>query len=638
MKKICKSSLLQGAVFSFPRNISRKEYTAYYELWVKPYLSLAYNHPTIPFFFYISGIVFEGFEKSYKECMVVLQELISRGQVELLGGLYYDTAPLLQASKDQREQIEKLSYYIKKHYKVLHKGVWITPGTFDNTSIPLFKKTGTHYLFVQRAYVELVHQQSRMGLIEEKGEMLPLFIYDKVFMQKIQSEHTCHKDLEKMTEDLKNSLGSVYIALAEYHDIFNTKMYFKSLETFQTMLESSNVISSCRLPSDERKFCKEQFTFCRVRTTAYGDEENETFVKQIVYRSESRLLYGMLQHCAQKVAKYKKDKTRKQSAKLMLMEAQNHFPFWSFNTPWGIQDMAMRQGLYKLFISILKTLQELDTTKNKRGMLSNIDINLDGKKELIFSSSSFMGAIETEHGSLCLLHRIGRSKSWNYGACYSPWYNAQHPPWSFRETIVPRETSLETLHMDMLENKYSYHPIVFSKVTSKNTEATVYFSAEHERNTYNASETDSQENASYMAITKDYKFQNTGVVIHYNIANVSEVAQQGFFIIEIKLAFSQDNADVLSITTSDNKIVSASHTHIKSTQGMRFHHIVQKEYLTFDFSTRADVHIASVYGGEYTSVQSVYQYTDMLVQFPLDNFAVQNDKNFSITLGFSSIK
>ncbi len=634
MKSVCKPSLLQGAVFSFPRNISRKEYNAYYELWIKPYLSIAYNHPTIPFFFYISGIVFEGFEKSYKECMLVLQELVTRGQVELLGGLYYDSAPLLQAAKDQRDQIEKLSYYIKKHYKVLHKGLWITPGTFDNTTIPILKKTGAQYLFVQRAYVELVHQQSRMGLAEEKGETLPLFVYDKVVTQKIQALHTAHQYMEEMTNALKENSDSVHTFLAEYHDVLDFKSYFKTLEALQTMLEDKEISSSCRLPSDERKLCKEQFTFCRIRTTAYGDEENETFVKQIIYRNESRLLYGMLHHCAQKVAKYKKDKTRKQSAKLILMEAQNHFSFWSFNRPWGIQDMAMRQALYKLFVSILKTLQELETTKSKKNTLSDVDVNLDGRKEFVFSSSSLMSAVETEHGALCLLQRIGRSKSWNYSACYSPWYNAQYSPWSFRESLVPAEIDQESLHMNMLENKYVYTPVVFSKTVSKNIEGLLRFSTECDTTMLHATESDPQSTRS-LSLVKDYEFQNNAVAVRYDIANISDFVQNIALAVEINLAFSHDISDVLTLKTPSGTDASTEHAQISGTQSMRFHHIPQREYISFDFSMPVDVHLASVYGGDYAATNSPYQYTSLLVIVPLGNFAAQEQRDFSMSLGFS---
>lgn len=655
------ASLSQGCVFSIPASASAEEQRRYCETWVKPYLALAYNHPTIPFFFYASGIVLESFAKQYRECQAVLQDLLKRGQAELLGGLYYDAAPILQAMKDQRDQIEKLNYYVKKNYKTLPRGLWATPGTFDNASVSVFKKIGGEYLIAERPYVESMQPQECFGFIEEKGEVLPVRVYDKTPVQKLQNAQKSEQFMEKLTDALAKGSGGPHMFFAEYHDVADKAAYFKTLEALQAMIEKKGAAHTCVFPFAESAGARgaahsvpgnasaragqtPSRPLCRIRTAAYGDEDNESFVKQMLCRPESRLLYGLLQRAAREIEKYKKDKTVRQSASLMLMEAQSHFPFWNFNRPWGIQTMALRQSAYRIIAGIehmLSSARGSESADKLAAQLLHTDINLDGTKEFLYRGASYAAAVEPEHGALCMLQRRNRAKSWNYCAAYAPSSAAAYAPWSFRESVLPASADAAKVHADMLQSTYAARPVSFATFvsSSKTLPSLIFSDARMDRSAQNSSGAGASADAGFY-LEKQYAFKANAVQAVYRVSNSGAAEQSALLAVEVNLTFAEPSADALEISLVDGAVstpAAADAVVDARATGVHFFHKSHKEHVHLDFSSRARVHMAPVYGCGHLEDGQLYQYTALLCLIPVQ-LAPLGYEQFSVSLSFSSAR
>ncbi len=642
--------LLQGAIFSFSTGLNKSKIKEYCETWVKPYFTTIYKYPHSKFFFYISGLVLEEFESSLKEYADVLYEMVQRKQVELLGGLYYDTAPMLQTKKDQNDQIEKLSNLIKKKYKVRTCGIWVTPGTFDNTCIQVFKKNGGQYLLAEKAYLEFIEQNFVYGLTEELGETFPIIPYDKNILNKMKNITFVKTTIQELKSSMQKK-NTPLIFLGEYHDIVDKPAYFETLAQLQEHIQELFLTEHSILPSIyETNFEKKHATFCRIRTAAYGDEENESFLRCITHRPESRLLYGKLQHVSKKIESIKNNKTLKQSVNIMLKRCQNHFPYWESKRPWGIQDLSIRQNLYKALTSIEQSLRKKQNNKNQ---LAFIDMNLDGEKEILFNSSTLTSLIETNYGSICLLERTVKSKLWNYLATYSPHTQPMYTPWAFREYLFSTSTNIEKEHAKMLENQFTTRPLTFPKISLHKEQTVLIFNQDsgtskinteiHQQSSHNKLfDTNKHTSQKFIetlsfSVEKKYSFKANDIDVEYRLRNESYKQHFIQLAIEINLSFTGDSPEFLSAEEKNSrKKIDVRKINSINTNHMCFLHYPLKEQISIETSQQATFYIAPVYGNSFLKTKSSYQYTAILAVLPI-KVPPNSYTECSITLHFGSI-
>ena len=88
-----------------------------YENGYKTLAAYLFSHEKVPFSFFFSGHVLEWLQSQHGEYLLVIEELLARKQIEVIGGGYYNPHfPLLQPA-DRTGQIEALTTALRKHYK-----------------------------------------------------------------------------------------------------------------------------------------------------------------------------------------------------------------------------------------------------------------------------------------------------------------------------------------------------------------------------------------------------------------------------------------------------------------------------------------------------------------------------------------
>ena len=81
------------------------------------FLSLVEAHPGIRLAIHYSGPLFLWIEKNHPQYFDRLRILVGSGQVELVGGGFYEPILIAIPRVDQAEQIKRLADYIEKHFK-----------------------------------------------------------------------------------------------------------------------------------------------------------------------------------------------------------------------------------------------------------------------------------------------------------------------------------------------------------------------------------------------------------------------------------------------------------------------------------------------------------------------------------------
>src|SRR5436853_426088 len=83
-----------------------------YRLSYLPFLEVLNKHRGIAVTLHYSGSLLEWIEKHHPEYFGMLRDLVARGQVELLGGGYYEPILVSIPDRDKLAQLDKLSNYL----------------------------------------------------------------------------------------------------------------------------------------------------------------------------------------------------------------------------------------------------------------------------------------------------------------------------------------------------------------------------------------------------------------------------------------------------------------------------------------------------------------------------------------------
>ncbi|MGH9688048.1 MAG: alpha-amylase/4-alpha-glucanotransferase domain-containing protein [Candidatus Acidiferrales bacterium] len=96
-----------------------------------PFVQLLARHPQIRLGLHYSGPLLEWIEQKHPEYFESLRELSKRGQVEIVGGGFYEPILISIPPKDRHAQITRLQDYIERHFGVRPRGAWLAERVWE---------------------------------------------------------------------------------------------------------------------------------------------------------------------------------------------------------------------------------------------------------------------------------------------------------------------------------------------------------------------------------------------------------------------------------------------------------------------------------------------------------------------------
>jgi alpha-amylase len=117
-----------------------------YQKAYAPFLRVLAAHPGIRLSLHYSGILLEWLEKWHPEFFEQLQQLVGCGQVELLGGGYFE--PILPAipDRDKQTQLRKLAQYLRERFGVQPQGAWVAERVWEPSLARPLAEAGVEYV------------------------------------------------------------------------------------------------------------------------------------------------------------------------------------------------------------------------------------------------------------------------------------------------------------------------------------------------------------------------------------------------------------------------------------------------------------------------------------------------------------
>ena len=110
-----------------------------------PFVQHLFTHPPIHINLHYSGSLLEWLERRHPEYFELLRQLITRGQVELIGGGYFE--PILPSipDGDKVAQIRRLTDYLRDRFGVKARGAWIAERVWEPSLARPLAEAGVEY-------------------------------------------------------------------------------------------------------------------------------------------------------------------------------------------------------------------------------------------------------------------------------------------------------------------------------------------------------------------------------------------------------------------------------------------------------------------------------------------------------------
>ncbi|MBN2495120.1 MAG: DUF1926 domain-containing protein [Deltaproteobacteria bacterium] len=148
-----------------------------------PFLQTLQRHPSIRIGLHLSGCLLEWMERRRARLLDMLAELVGNGQVELLGGGFYEPILTVLSEVDAYGQIDQMQRTIKERFGVEPKGAWIAERVWQPDLLPLLSRSGLTYTLVDDSTLfaaGLAPQRlSGYWVTERAAETLALFPIDQ---------------------------------------------------------------------------------------------------------------------------------------------------------------------------------------------------------------------------------------------------------------------------------------------------------------------------------------------------------------------------------------------------------------------------------------------------------------------------
>ncbi len=144
-----------------------------------PFLDVLNEYPQVPFALHYSGVLYDWLEATHPEFLDRLAGFISRGQVELLTGGYYE--PILAAIPDPDKvgQIQRMTSYLTSRFGVRPRGMWLAERVWEPHLAKPIAEAGVEYVILDDNHFKAAGLPDSVltgyFLTEEQGVSLALF-------------------------------------------------------------------------------------------------------------------------------------------------------------------------------------------------------------------------------------------------------------------------------------------------------------------------------------------------------------------------------------------------------------------------------------------------------------------------------
>jgi alpha-amylase/alpha-mannosidase (GH57 family) len=144
-----------------------------------PFLDILEEYPTIPISLHISGSLLEWLVEAHPEYIDRVRSLTERGQIEIVGGPFYESILACIPSRDRVGQISLYSRYLEQLFGSRVRGMWVPERVWEQGFAGDITQAGIEYTILD----DFHFRNAGLGaedlygyfLTEDEGRLLKIF-------------------------------------------------------------------------------------------------------------------------------------------------------------------------------------------------------------------------------------------------------------------------------------------------------------------------------------------------------------------------------------------------------------------------------------------------------------------------------
>ncbi len=118
----------------------------------RPFLYVLEQYPDVRATLHFTGPLFDWFELHAPEFLERLAALVAAGQVEIMGGGYYEPLLCIIPERDAQRQIERMQQFCERHFGCIPRGMWLTERVWEPHLPRVLAQSGVEYAALDDAH------------------------------------------------------------------------------------------------------------------------------------------------------------------------------------------------------------------------------------------------------------------------------------------------------------------------------------------------------------------------------------------------------------------------------------------------------------------------------------------------------
>jgi alpha-amylase len=173
-----------------------------YQLCYEPLLTALERHPGVRVTMHYSGPLLDWLLSHHPDYIERLAEMVHRGQVEMLGGGYYEPILPILPPADQQGQISKMRVAIQRHFGTTPEGLWLAERVWEPNLASVLAQAEVRYTILDDTHFFMAGLEPKdlYGYYMTEDQGLPLAVFPN---PKTMREVIPFKSLRRIRSDFE---------------------------------------------------------------------------------------------------------------------------------------------------------------------------------------------------------------------------------------------------------------------------------------------------------------------------------------------------------------------------------------------------------------------------------------------------
>lgn len=159
----------------------------------EPFLDIMERYPDIKLVLHYSGGLLEWIRDHRPSAFERIHGMVQKGQVELLGGGFYEPILVMLPKRDKLGQIRSYTQWLNIHMDAEVHGIWLAERVWEQSLVSLLREAGVEYTVVDDSHFRHagLEEEELDGyfLTEDEGAILKIFPGSELLRYYIPFEH-----------------------------------------------------------------------------------------------------------------------------------------------------------------------------------------------------------------------------------------------------------------------------------------------------------------------------------------------------------------------------------------------------------------------------------------------------------------